>query len=181
MSDDTSSITGDGGGFSSEHYGTLSEAHSYFSLRLHEKAWSQANPDDRPKALWAATRIIDTLGFKGEKHAVVELGECPTEDAIREANLSQELEFPRGTDTEVPKDIRLACYEIAYSLLDGRDPETELEALGITSTGYSSVRTTYNRSQVPIEHLINGIPNPTAWRLIRPYLRDGESIKLSRV
>ena len=49
---------------------------------------------------------------------------------------SQELEFPRGADTEVPEAIRRACYEIAHTLLDGKDPELELENLGIVSQGY---------------------------------------------
>ena len=42
--------------------------------------------------------------------------------------------------------------------------------------GISSVRTTYNRSQVPIEHIVNGVPNALAWRLLRPFLRDEEAL-----
>ncbi len=67
------------------------------------------------------------------------------------------------------------------ALLDDRDPDMELEALGISSQGIESVRTTYARNQVPIEHLINGVPSTLAWRLIRPFLRDSDSIKLIRV
>ncbi|MGN6461659.1 MAG: methionine synthase [Pseudolabrys sp.] len=67
------------------------------------------------------------------------------------------------------------------SLLDGKDPELELENLGISSQGYESVRTTFSRSQVPIEHIINGVPNASAWRLLRPFLRDEDAIKLARV
>lgn len=181
MSETITALGTDGQSFSAQYYGSLAEAHAYFQLRLHEFAWSNSAPADRPKALWAATQVIDSLAFKGEKHSVWLLGKNATPEAKRQANLDQKLEFPRGADTEVPRDIRVACYEIAYSLLDGKDPEQELEALAITSTGYSSVRTTYNRSQVPIEHLINGIPNATAWRLLRPFLRDSDAIKLSRV
>ena len=100
---------------------------------------------------------------------------------IRQAEASQPLEFPRGADTEVPEAIRMASYEIAHSLLDGKDPEMELENLGIVSQGFGSVRTAYNRSQVPIEHIINGIPSAAAWRLLKPFLRDDEAIKLSRI
>src|SRR5690554_5479363 len=125
----------DGATFEATYYGSVAEAHAYFQVRLHERAWSEASPVDRPKALWAATQIIDTLNYKGEKHAVWLLGSCPTADQVRAANEAQPLEFPRGSDTEVPRDIRVACYEIAHSLLDGKDPEQELEALGITSTG----------------------------------------------
>lgn len=178
------SITGegtDGVTFEAVYYGSTAGAHAYFATRLHEFAWTQASPQDRPKALFAATQLIDSLGFKGQKAAVCALPCGATDAERREANLGQVLEFPRGSDTVVPRDIQIACYEIAHSLLDGKDPEQELEALGITSTGYSSVRTTYDRSKVPIEHLVNGVPNAYAWRLIRPFLRDGEALKLSRV
>lgn len=184
-----------------EYYGDVTEAGEYFAMRLHETAWTAASIADRPKALWAATQIIDTLNYKGFKAPVWTLLQTysltdiphynpdasasgvvqPTMDAIRTAEASQPLEFPRGADTTVPEAIRKACYEIAHSLLDGKDPEIELENLGISSQGYSSVRTTFARDQVPIEHLINGVPNAMAWRLLRPFLRDGDAIKLSRV
>jgi hypothetical protein len=166
---------------STEFYGTLQEANDYFGMRLHETAWTGADVADRPKALWAATQIIDTLNYKGKKAAVFALPSTATDEEIRMAEASQPLEFPRGSDTEVPEAIRRACYEIAHSLLDGKDPELELENLGVISQGYSSVRTTYSRSQVPIEHLINGVPNAMAWRLIRPFLRDGEALKITRI
>lgn len=162
------------------YYGTTSEADEYFTYRLHEVAWFSSSSTDRIRGLIAATRIIDTLSYKGDKHAVYVLDD-PTDEEIREAELDQPLEFPRGSDTEVPEAIRIACYEIAHSLLDGKDPEMELENLGIVSQGYESVRTTYNRSQVPIEHLVNGVPNAMAWRLIRPFLRDEDAVRLARI
>jgi len=97
------------------------------------------------------------------------------------AEASQELEFPRGSDTEVPLAIRRACFEIAHSLLDGKDPELELENLGIVSQGYSSVRTTFSRTHVPVEHIVNGVPSSLAWRLLLPFLRDDDAIRVSRV
>ena len=168
----------------SEYYGTLQEAQAYYDGRLHETAWTKAKVADRPKALLAATRIVDTLNFKGNKHAVYQLLQSnpdASDEDIRAQEAAQALEFPRGADTTVPEVIRLATYEIAHSLLDGKDPELELENLGIVSQGLSSVRTTYNRSQVPIEHIVNGIPNALAWRYLRPFLRDEDAIKLSRV
>ena len=166
------------------YYGTLEEADEYFANRLHESAWSNADEADKPRALWAATQIIDALNFKGNKHPVYELLQQNPRASVREIQLaetSQALEFPRGADTDVPEAIRRACYEIAHSLLDGKDPELELEALGILSQGYSSVKTTYSRDHVPIEHIVNGIPNAMAWRLIRPFLRDADEIQLSRI
>jgi len=192
----------------SDYYGTLQEAQDYFDNRLHEKAWSKARPTDRPKALRAATIIIDTLAYKGVKAAVANYmnsvpGRLWTDAAIRAADASQPLKFPRGIapqgrgsfdagvitnttppippDTEVPEAIRIACYEIAHSLLDGKDPERELENLGISSHGFEGVRTAYDRSLIPVDHIVNGVPNALAWRLIQPFLRDDHAIRLSRV
>jgi hypothetical protein len=168
-------------GITQDTYGSLQEAADYFAMRLHEHAWSQARPIDRPRALRAATLVIDTLNFKGRKHLVYALSSGASNEMIRAAEAEQVLEFPRGTDTEVPEAIRIACYEIAHSLLDGKDPELELENLGIVSQGYASVRTTYSRAHVPIEHIVNGVPNVLAWRHLRPFLRDEDAIRLSRV
>jgi hypothetical protein len=145
-------------------YGTMLAALEYFSNRLYSDPWDNATIEDKRRALIAATRIIDTLNYKDE--IAVE---------------GQYHEFPRGTDTDVPAAIEQACYEMAMCLLDGRDPDLELESLGISSQGIESVRTTYSRSRIPIEHLINGVPSSQAWRLIRPFLRDENSIKLIRV
>jgi hypothetical protein len=165
-------------------YGSVVEATAYFSARLHEQAWTNAAVEDRAKALLAATQLIDTLNYKGNKaavYALLETNSAATSEDVRAAELSQALEFPRGADTEVPEAIRQACYEIAYSLLDGKNPELELEALGVSSQSYSSVKTAYDRQQVPIEHTVNMIPSALAWRLIRPFLRGSETVRLSRV
>lgn len=172
------------------YYGTLVEATEYFNNRLHEWAWSAASDGDKEKALIAARRLIDGLAYKGNKHAVylvletydegVELTDDQLE-AVRTAEASQPNEFPRGADTEVPEDIRIAQYELAHSLLDNKDPELELETLAVTSSTYGGVKTMYERGQVPLEHLINLVPSAIAWRLLRPYLRDGDAVKLSRV
>ena len=128
----------------------IAEATSYFAQRLHETAWSAANDADREKSLIAARGIIDALNYKGVKHSVYTL--CGSSDTtgvaledIQAAEASQPLEFPRGEDTQVPEAIRIAEYEIAYALLDGKDPELELENLAISAMGYGTVKTTYER------------------------------------
>ena len=164
----------------------IAEASEYFAHRLHETAWTDASDADREKALIAARGIIDTLNFKGIKHSVYTL--CGSSDPshlapenVRAAEASQPLEFPRGDDTEVPEAIRIAEYEIAYALLDGKDPELELENLAISAMGYGAVKTTYERGQLPIEHLVNMVPSSVAWRLLKPFLRDSDALKLSRL
>jgi hypothetical protein len=180
------------------YYGTLAEAQQYFAMQLHSTAWDFAEPKDRPKALLAATKIIDALNYKGVRHTVYVLLQSmirerdPSdvfydtylarlrEDQLRAAELAQPLEFPRGSDTTVPADIRRACYECAIALLDGKDPQQELENLQITAMGMGLVRTHYERSQVPQRHILNGVPSFTAWCLLQPFLRDGSSLKVSR-
>lgn len=173
------------------YYGTLGDADAYFAARLHEFAWTQADATDRPKALWAATQIIDTFNYKGHKAAVWQyLQTLPAprlwltpdqQAAARAAEASQYHEFPRDSDTEVPQEIMIACYELAHTLLDGKDPERELENLGIVQHGYGSARTMYDRNLIPVEHIVNGVPNAYAWRLIRPFLRDDMAVRLIRV
>ena len=176
------------------YYGDLQEADAYFAGRLHSQAWEDADDADKPKALLAACRLIDNLNFKGDKHTVwVYRQQMPTpvwndppgveawEDGIRAAEANQPLEFPRGSDTVVPEAIRRAQYELAFSLLDGVDPQMELENLQVTAQGYAEVRTHFERNMVPIEHLVNLIPNPLAWSLLKPFLRDDQAVRLSRV
>jgi hypothetical protein len=166
------------------YYGTYGGASEYFENRLHATAWFDAVPNDRQKALLAATQAIDALNYKGNKNTVWDLlDEDPdaSDDDIRAAELAQPLEFPRGSDTVEPQVIQMACYECAYALLDGIDPDSELEQLAVVSQGVASVRTTYNRNQQPIEHLLHGIPSATAWKYLKPFMRDGGAIKLSRV
>ncbi len=165
-------------------YGTLDEADEYFANRLHETAWTEASANDRRKALIAARGIIDGLNYKGNKHSVYTLLQAnpsATQDEIRASEASQPLEFPRGAHAEVPEAIRVASYEIAYALLDGKDPELELENLAVNSMGYGAVKTSYERSQLPIEHIVNLVPSSVAWRLLKPFLRDSDALKLLRL
>lgn len=163
-------------------YPTLEQADLYFETRLFGQSWANRSSQDRQAALLAASDDIDTLNYIGMKHAAwvqAQLTPCD-EEAILTASKTQARQFPRGGDEEVPEDILKACYEIAFERIDGKDPTLEYEDLPTVSQGYSSVRRTYNRSYVQ-PHLQHGIVSPLAWRLLFPYLRNAENIKLSRV
>lgn len=144
-------------------YLTIVDAQDYFDERLHTEAWDSAEDVDRDKALAMATKLIDRINYLGEK-----------------TDSSQELQFPRFSDTEVPQDILNACAEIALKLLEGFDPEMEFENLLMVSQGYANVRSTYDRSRVP-EHIVAGIPSIIAWRFLKPYIRDEKTVDLYRV
>jgi len=150
----------------SAYYGTILEANAYFAERLNTDAWDDTVDSDdvtHIKGLKQATRAIDALNFYGTK-----------------TDEDQELQFPRDDDSEVPTEIKQACFEEALSLLDGSDSELEFSNLDMKSQGYANIRSTYDRSSPPL-HIIAGFTSVTAWRKLKPYLRDGQNIELSRV
>ncbi len=145
------------------YYGTVDEGDQFFAARLHADVWIDADSGAKAKALFAARCLIDGLDFVGRK-----------------TSESQILEFPRGGEAEVPEQVRKAAYLIAAELLDGKIPELELESLAISSETTATIKTMYDRSCGPIEHVINMIPSPEAWALLRPLLRGGNKVRLVR-
>lgn len=178
------------------YYGTLSEANAYFDARLHSESWSDSAPSDRPKALLEATRIIDSLNYRGLKNSVwlimyepdpsqtgnytKILVNPPSRQAIIDADAMQALEFPRGQDTLTPEEIEWACYEIALALIDGFDPEDAVERAHIIRQAYSAVRTTYAEGDASMEYLVYGIPTARVWRWLKPHLTLDRTIRTSR-
>ncbi|KKL95026.1 hypothetical protein LCGC14_1858730 [marine sediment metagenome] len=146
-----------------EYYGTHAGAETYFSERLDTRVWDETVYNDRISSLIMAARAIDKLNFAGDKAVAL-----------------QQLQFPRGDDSDVPVEIKYAAYEIAIALLDGYSPDQEVETLGVLSEAYSGVRTTYDADHVN-EHIRAGIPSIEAWEFLRPFLRDPTRVRLSRV
>jgi len=146
-------------------YITEDDADTYFDEQLFTDAWDDTleSSGDRNRALIQATKIIDRLNFAGDK-----------------TSETQENEFPREEDTTVPLDIQYACAEIAIKLLDGINPDMEVENLGLVSQGISTVKTTYDRSFV-LDYMREGIPSAQAWAYLRPYLINPNTIDISRV
>ena len=144
-------------------YLTIIEAQTYFNTRLHTQPWDYAIDDEKTKALAMASKIIDRLNYEGEK--------------TDEAQVNQ---FPRDADIAVPQDIMDATTEIALSLLDGVDPELEFENLAMITQQYGTIKSTYDRS-INQEYKMAGVPSMTAWRMLKPYLRDSQGIDLNRV
>lgn len=164
-------------------YASLQEAETYFATRLHSGKWSTFPPTERTAALVTATRHIDRLAYAGEKNASYVFRTnnpqaCDSE--INDAGAAQELQFPRGSDTVVPNDIKVACMEIAFDLIDGKSVELEFENVAVVSQGFSSVRKTKD-SSIAQEHLLSGIVSVQAWFHLRPYLRDPNDFTLRRV
>lgn len=150
-------------------YETYTAADTYFLDRLYVAEWTASTNSDKTKALTEASARIDRLKFAGTK-----------------VDSAQTEEFPRYYgdeavgDEAVPTDIKIACYEVAFALLDGVDPELELENLAVSARGVSSARTTYARGEVPA-HFAAGIPSAYAWNYLKPYLKASGTIKIHRV
>ena len=156
--------------FSMTAYATYTEADTYFANRLHVVAWNGATNANKTIALTEATQRIDRLRFGGY---------------LLESD--QELEFPRyydleagpEGDEEVPDDIKIATYELAFALLDGVDPDLEYENMAVSSQAYGSVRMSNTPDGLP--HIAAGIPSMSAWRYLAPYLASGKAIRIRRV
>ena len=90
-----------------------------------------------------------------------------------------QLSFVDGVfDTITPLPVKHAEMEIAFAMLDGVNPEMEQKLLQVDATKAGSVSTNYstNRSAAAI----HGVPSATAWLMLQPYLRDGQTVRVSR-
>lgn len=144
------------------NYATEVEGDTYMTGKVDSDAWDDAVSGEKQTALTQATRIIDRLNFIGAKTVSTQVNQ-----------------FPRGTETTVPTDIRDASVEIAFALLDGIDPNLERENLNVVAQGLSSARTNYDRGFTS-QHIAAGVPSMVAWDLLRPFLRDGKQIATLR-
>jgi len=151
-------------------YIDLLEAQDYFDdSRLHAEAWDESTDIRQLKALKSATIMIDRLNFKGAKAV-------PT----------QAREFPRVSgrgmvpyNLGIPDDIKIACCELALTLLDGVDPDLEEEDLGAITEAYATVRITSDPN-IRKDHIKAGIPSVQAWKHLLPYLNDPQEIHVRR-
>jgi hypothetical protein len=164
-------------------YVTSATADDYLAAKPNTTLWFTKSSADKDKYLLQATMIIDRLNYAGLKTpAYTEKLAGGTRAAIRAAGATQEHQFPRNSDTTVPADIENACCEIAYSLCSGIDPDEELRLLATTgeSVGPLGLKMTFNRSN-HAEWTLAGVPSPTAWQMLLPYIRDCSGFDIRRV
>lgn len=169
--------------FSTATYVEVSQAEDYFAGRLDSDSWDVASEQDKAKALLKATRCIDCLNFAGVRTAdflALQAQGCRARrQPLAPSNSLQPLEFPRDGATVIPQEIYIACCEIAYALLDGVDPELELQNINTTQHGFASLQETYNSNIVNIAFR-HGIPSVTAWTYLVPFLLDPMTIRTTR-
>lgn len=161
-------------------YVTLDEAQDYFDARLSTDAWDDAEDTDKQKSLYQATRLIDRLNFEGLKWDPVQVLEFPRRYTVTIDWTTQPPTYTPVNEQVVPLEIKIATCEIALYLLDGVDPEQELNNLSSTSQGYGSIRESYDRT-IRSEHYRAGIPSAVAWTYLKPFLHDAAQISFVRV
>jgi len=144
-------------------YVGLAESNAFFATKINHVPWDEASDDAKTRALYEATRLIDRLNYSGQKN-----------------DAEQVLEFPRNGDTTIPIDIKNACCEIAFALVDGVDVEIEAQNLTQDQVGFGMARTRHDRSWV-LEAMAHNIPSVVAWSYLKPYLRDRSELKFIRV
>jgi hypothetical protein len=135
----------------------------FFNTRVNSAFFDAATSDERITAAKQATDIIDRLNFDYDK-----------------TSSTQELQFPRNSETTVPQAIKDACCLIALELLAGTETNIEFDNLRLLSNTYSKVSSKFDGSNIP-DHTTFGIPSREAWILLWPYMKQGRSLKLYRV
>lgn len=146
------------------YYGTPEDGDVYFAQLYGRREWKDALTADKRAALFEATQSIDRFNYLGSK-----------------TSTTQELQFPRGGDTTVPKDIEYATYEEAYQILKGGDVEDELQKIRVQQEKFGQVQTQYFPGTKPSENVTAGILSSKAWRLIVKYFRPANQIQIVRV
>ena len=144
-------------------YATVEFANGFLSMELWSDAWFASPEPLREKALGKATRIIDTIRYKGEKTDPVQVGE-----------------FPRNGETVIPADIASACSYIALALIEGKIPELEYGNARVESDSLASGKISYQTNNTP-KHMLYGVPSYDAWGLLVKYVDLASTISLVRV
>lgn len=137
-------------------YGSVGESITFLS----DTVWTSLSSTQQAEYLEEAARLIDELNYYAQKK-----------------DSTQEHEFPRTNETEVPSDIENASYYIALELAKGFDSELEANSFGGIS---QSVGKAGKNNKSRPEHIVAGIPSFRAWRLLFKYLRV-PTVQLNRI
>lgn len=168
--------------WTTDTYVTPDEADDFFDLRLDSTPWQEANPQQRQASLYQATKIIDSLKYRGVKYTDY------TTSVLGRSDTPQVLEFPRypnnsavlSSPPPVPEGVRIACCLIALALLDGVDPSIEQSNVGVLSQRFATLGETYDPLVIR-EWEVAGVPSAEAWNNLLPFLIDPRAIRTRRV
>ena len=148
-------------------YGSVGDAATYFSTRLHSDAWDDATSQQQFAALLTARRLIDNLTFKGDKHAVWvfhqqvlppwRTAKAPSRPARRISNTGRgagrQCQSALGVSPRLrhggSRRHRHGRVRVGLQSVGRVDPQMELGEPVVTAQGYAEVRTHYERNMVP--------------------------------
>lgn len=132
-------------------YLTLDEADIYLESVMDTSAWDMSTDALRTRAIKASQKIIEALNTTGTL-----------------------------VDGEPVDDIKDATVEIALKLLDGVDPQEELHSFTIKEMQFDRLKQTNKSGETPL-HIIAGVPSVTAFNILRRYMPDITTVRLSRI
>lgn len=144
-------------------YLTPAEADIILDQLMDVNAFASFTVQDKQRALNSATVAFNNLAYTGDKSV----------DA-------QSNEFPRNGDIVAPDDFLMAVAIEAYTLLDGKQPETEWSSQFMQSQDFSGVSSRYDRSSRE-PNIISGIMSIQSWMLVKKYLADYQNLTLENV
>jgi hypothetical protein len=138
---------------------------------------------EKTAALFQATKAIDRLQYAGVRWTDFQtsvLGLSVTAQSLEFPRVTIQLADPANNPPTTPEDVLIACCLIALALLDGVDPEIEMQNIGTVSQGFAQLRETYDPVVIR-EAFRAGIPSAEAWNYLLPYLKDPREISFRRV
>lgn len=130
-------VTATVGSASANSYLTVAGADSIAETMIGTLAWSTATTDNKGKALITATNGLETLSWIGER--------ATTTQALSWPRLYADCDDKVVADNEIPREVELACFDLANALLD--------DATLLRSPGSSG------------GELVTGVPNKDLRRL----------------
>lgn len=120
---------------------------------LSEK-WLAMENNEKECLLRTATYKIDCLPLKGYKH-----------------NVSQELQFPRGTAEDIPYKVRLAVVEECLAMIDTELlKRIALKQQGVSSVTLGTASESYTADNRSLSSAENILLSQTAYNYMRQYI-----------
>lgn len=148
---------------------TVVEADNYHSSRLHNEKWLNATSDKKEAAIKWATRILNTLNWKGTKTQQDNANEWPREGVYD----SNGYIIPNSV---TPSQVKNACAELSFHLIDS-DTTVEKSGPEFTTVEVGGLKIDYKGAKsaapgiAPVPHsvmvMINGLIIPKRNTLVR--------------
>jgi len=160
-------------------YLSVAAAATILESELNTSPWDSSDVPLREKALLMATRVVESLAFAGSKVDSTQVLQFPRQLKLP-VNSWQGVTGSVPGPTTIPSQIERAVALMAVAFLDGIDPDIEFDNLQMIHSKYNGIEMNFGRAEYT-QYKVLGIPCYSAWKLLKPFLRDGRGLSLSRV